>query len=87
MFYCLWLHITPSFDDKTPMKAIKHKFNNIQIEELKSIFKCTRLLLSLRQLKNLYWELVSSKFTSDNETTRNLGTFKCYNKRRKIFQP
>ena len=59
------------------IKTIKEKFNNIRNNDLKEIFKESNFILSLRQPKNLYQELVSSKFLSDNNYVKKPGTYKC----------
>ena len=75
----------PNIDNKSLMKTIKQKFQNIQNEDLKDIFKDTNFVLSLKQPKNIYRELSSSKFTS-TRTIIEPGTYKCKDKRCKICQ-
>ena len=73
----------PNVDNRSLMKTVKQKFKNIQNEELKDVFKDTSFILSLRQPRNLYGELSSSKFISNYQNTK-LGTYKCKDKRCKI---
>ena len=68
------------------MQTIKNKFKNIRNEHLKSIYKDTNFILSLKQPKNLYRELASSRFISNLKHIRKPGTYKCSDKRCKICQ-
>ena len=63
------------------IKTIKEKFNNIRPEDLKDLFKERNFILSLRLPKNLYKELVSSKFLSSNTYLKKPGTYKCNDSR------
>ena len=54
----------PNIDNKSLLKTVKNKFKNITNEHIKSIYKDTNLILSLKQPKNLYSELASSRFIS-----------------------
>ena len=68
------------------MQTVKRKFKNIKHEHLKSIYKDTNFILSLKQPKNLYRELASSRFVSNFKNIRKPGTDKCRDKRCKICQ-
>ena len=76
----------PNIDNKLTIKTIKEKFNNIRSEELKEIFKESNFILSLRQSKNLYKKLVSSKFLSSSIYLKKPGTYKCNDSRCKVCQ-
>ena len=52
----------PNIDNKNLMQTVKKKFKNIWNEHLRSIYKDTNFILSLKQPKNLYRELTSSRF-------------------------
>ena len=66
------------------MQTVKNKFKNIKNERLKSIHKDTIFILSLKQPKNLYEELTSSRFISSFKNIKKPGTYKCSGKRCKI---
>ena len=68
------------------MQTVKNQFENIRNEHLKSIYKDTNFILSLKQPKNLYRELASSRFISNLKHIRKPGTYKCSDKRCKICQ-
>ena len=68
------------------MQTVKNKFKNIRNEHLKSLYKDTNFILSLKQPKNLYRELASSRFISNLKHIRKPGTYKCSDKRCKICQ-
>ena len=61
------------------MQIVKNKFKNIRNEHFKSI-------VSLKQPKNLYRELTSSRFISNFKNMRKPETYKCSDKRCKICQ-
>ena len=67
------------------MKTVKNKFISIRDEHLRSIYKDTNFILSLKQPKNVYGELTSSRFISSFKN-RKPGTYKCSDKRCKICQ-
>ena len=67
------------------METVKNKFKNIRNEHLKSIDKDTNFVLSLKQPKNLYRELASSRLISNFEN-RKSRNYKCSDKRCKICQ-
>ena len=61
------------------METVKNKCGNIRNEHLKSIYKDTNFILSLKQPKNLNRELtpfrlVSSFKTLENQELTNAGT-------------
>ena len=62
---------------------MKNKFKNIRNENLKSIYKDTNFILSLKQPKNLYRELTSSRFISSFKNIREPGTYVCSDKKEK----
>ena len=68
------------------MQTVKNKFKNIRNGHLKSIYKDTNFMLSLKQPKNLYRELAYSRFISNFKNIRKPGTYKCNDKRCKICQ-
>ena len=68
------------------MQTVKNKFKNMRNEHLKSIYKDTNFILSLKQPKNLYRELTSSRFISNFKNIRKPGTYRCSDKRCKICQ-
>ena len=68
------------------MQTVKNKFKNIRNEHLKSIHKDTNFILSLKQPKNLYRELASSRLISNFKNIRKPETYKCNDKRCKICQ-
>ena len=68
------------------MQAVKHKFKNIRNKHLKSIYKNTKFILSLKQPKSLYRELACSRFILNFKNIRKPGTYKCCDKRCKICQ-
>ena len=76
----------PNMDNKSLMQTIKYKFKNIRNERLKSIYKDTNFVLSLKQPKNFYRELTSSRFISNLKHIGKRGTYKCSDKRWKICQ-
>ena len=65
---------------------MKNKFRNIKNGHLKSIYKDTNFILSLKQANNLYRALASSRFISNFKNIRKPGTYKCSDKRCKICQ-
>ena len=68
------------------MQTVKSGFKNIRNEHLRSMYKDTNFILSLKQPKNLYRELTSSRFISSFKNIRKPGTYKRSYKRCKIFQ-
>ena len=68
------------------MQTVKSKFRNIRNKHLRSIYKDKNFRLSLKQAKNVYRELVSSRFISNFTNIRKPGTYKCSDKRCKICQ-
>ena len=68
------------------MQTMKSEFKNIRKEHLRSIYKDTNFILSLKQPKYLYRELTSSRFISSFKNIRKPGTYKRSYKRCKIFQ-
>ena len=68
------------------MQTVKNKFKNMRNEHLKSVYKDTNFILSLKQPKNLYRELTSSRFISNFKNIRKPGTYRCSDKRCKICQ-
>ena len=68
------------------MQTVKNKFKNIKNERLRSICKDIIFILSLKQPKNLYKELTSSRFISSFKNIKKPGTYKCSGKRCKICQ-
>ena len=52
----------PNIDNKSLIQTVKNKFKNIKNEHLKSTYKDTNFILSLKQPKSLYGELASSRF-------------------------
>ena len=67
------------------MQTVKKKFNNIWNEHLRSIYKDTNFILSLKQPKNLYRELTSPRFISSFKNIRKPGTYKCSDKDAKFI--
>ena len=65
------------------MQTMKNKFKNIRNENLKSIYKDTNFILSLKRQKNLYRELTSSRFISTFKNIRKPGTYVCSDKNEK----
>ena len=65
------------------MQTVKNKFKNIKNERL---YKDIIFILSLKQPKNLYKELTSSRFISSFKNIKKPGTYKCSGKRCKICQ-
>ena len=65
---------------------MKNKFKNIRKEHIRSIYRDTNFKLPLKQPKNLYRELTSSRFISSFKNIRKPGTYKCSDKRCKICQ-
>ena len=76
----------PNSDNKSLMETVKNKFKNISNEHLKSIYKDTNFILSLKQPKKFYRELASSIFISNFKNIRKPVTYKCSDKRCKMFQ-
>ena len=74
----------PNIDNKFLIKTVKNKFKNIRKEHIRSIYRDTNFKLPLKQPKNLYRELTSSRFISSFKNIRKLGTYKCSDKRCKI---
>ena len=68
------------------MQTVKNKFKNIRNDHLKSMYKDTNFILSLKQPKDLYRELASSRFISNFKNIRKRGTYKYSDKRCKICQ-
>ena len=68
------------------MQTVKNKFKDIKNEHLKSIYKDTNFVLSLKQPKKLYRKLASSRFISNFKIIRKPGTYKCSDKPCKICQ-
>ena len=68
------------------METEKNKFKSIKNERLKSIYKDTNFILSLKLPKNLYRELTSFRFISNFKNIRKPGTYKCSDKKGKICQ-
>ena len=62
------------------MQTVKNKFKNIRNKYLKSINKDTNFILSLKQPKKLYRQLVSSRFILNFKNIRKPGTYKCSDK-------
>ena len=46
------------------MQALKNKFKNVRNEHLKSMYKDTNFILSLKQPKHFFRALTSSRFIS-----------------------
>ena len=65
---------------------MKKKFESINNEYLKSIYKDKNFILSLKQPKNLIRELGSSIFISNFKKIRKPGTYKCSNKNEKYVK-
>ena len=69
------------------MQAVKNKLKstikNKKNERLKSIYKDTNSMLSLKQPKNLYRELTSPRFMSNFANIRKPGTYKWSDKFKK----
>ena len=63
---------------------MKNKFKNTRNEHLECIYRDTNLILSLKQPKNLYRELTSSRFIPNFKNIRK--NYKCRDKRCKINQ-
>ena len=76
----------PNIDNKSFIQTVKNKFKKLRNAHLKSIYKDTNFILSLKQPKNLYRELASSRFISNLKHIRKPGTYKCNDKRCKICQ-
>ena len=68
------------------MQTVETKFKNIRKEHLRSIYKDTNFILSLKQPKNLYRELTSSRFISSCKSIGKPVTYKCSDKRWKLCQ-
>ena len=68
------------------MKTVKNKFKIIRNEHLRSTYKYTNFILSLKQPRDLYRELTSSRFISSFKNTKKAGTYKCSDKTCKICQ-
>ena len=68
------------------MQTVKNKFKNIRNDHLKSMYKDTNFILPLKQPKDLYRELASSRFISNFKNIRKRGTYKYSDKRCKICQ-
>ena len=72
------------------MQAVKNKLKstikNKKNERLKSIYKDTNSMLSLKQPKNLYRELTSPRFMSNFANIRKPGTYKWSDKTCKLCQ-
>ena len=68
------------------MQTVKNKFKNIKNERLRSVCKDIVFILSLKQPKNLYKELTSSRFISSFKNIKKPETYKCSGKRCKICQ-
>ena len=68
------------------MKTVKNKFKITRNEHLRSTYKYTNFILSLKQPRNLYRELTSSRFILSFKNTKKPGTYKCSDKRCKICQ-
>ena len=64
------------------MQTMKNKFKNIRNEHLKSIYKDTTFIMSLKQPKNFYRDLASPRVISNFDNIRKLGTYKCSDKSR-----
>ena len=73
----------PNIENKSLMQTVENKFKSIRNEHLKSIYKDTNFILSLKQTKNLHRELGFSRFIL-NFKNRKLETYKCSGKRCKI---
>ena len=76
----------PNINNKSLMQTVKNKFKNIKNEHLKSIYKDTNLVLSLKQPKKLYRKLTSSRFISSFGNIRKPGSYKSSDKKCKICQ-
>ena len=76
----------PNIDNKSLMELAKNKFQNIRNETLRSIYKDTSFILSLKQPKSLLRELTSSRFISNFKNIRKPRTYKCSDKRCKTCQ-
>ena len=68
------------------MQEVKNKFKNIRNEHLKFRYKHSHLILCLKQPKNLFREFASSKFISNFKNIRKLVTYKCSDKRCRIYE-
>ena len=66
------------------MQTVKNKFKNTRNGHLECIYRDTNLILSLKQPKNLYRELTSSRFIPNFKNIRK--NYKCRDKRCKINQ-
>ena len=74
----------PNIDNKSLMQTVKNKFKNVSNEHRKSIYKDTNFILSLKQPKNLYRELASSRLMSNFKNITKPGTYKCSDERCKM---
>ena len=67
------------------MKKIRRKFNDIQSDHLKNVFKNSNIILAQKQPKNLLRLLSKARFNTDTNNFIQLkGLFKCTDKRFKI---
>ena len=64
----------PKIDNKSLMQAVKNKFKNLRNKHLKSTYKDTNFIQSLKQPKHLYRELAHSRFMSNFKNIRESGT-------------
>ena len=69
---------------KSLTQTVKNKFKNIRDKHLKPIYNDTNFMLSLKQPKNLYRQLTSSRFISNFKNIRKC--IKCIDKRCNICQ-
>ena len=69
------------------VKKSKYLLQNTRDDKLKEIFANSKIVLSLRQPKNLLRHLTSAKFTTKISVNKNMnGLFKCTNKSCKLCQ-
>ena len=68
------------------MQTAKNNFKNIRNEQLRSIYKDTNLILSLKQPKTLDGDLTSSRLISSFKNIKKPGTYKHSDKRCKLCQ-
>ena len=78
--YCL------NIDNKSLMQAVENKLKNISNAHLKSIYKDSNFILSLKQLKTLYRKWTSTRFVSNFKKIKKPVTYKCSGKRCEIFE-
>ena len=69
-------------NDNEKVKKIRRKFNDIQSDHLKNVFKTNNVILAQNQPKNLLRFLSKARFNTDTNNFVQLnGLFKCKDKR------